>query len=109
MELTGSLCPYPFCRPPSKDRVKLGSKDLGPQHKMKHLPLAGWLSWLEHCPVRQKFVGSIPNQGTCLGLGSLPGQDAWERQPIDVAHVDVSHSLCLHPSSSLSKSQQTYL
>ena len=24
--------------------------------------LVGWLNWLEHCPVHQKVVGSIPSQ-----------------------------------------------
>ena len=27
----------------------------------------GWLSWLEHCPIHQKVVGSIPGQGIHLG------------------------------------------
>ena len=30
-----------------------------------------WLSWLEHCPVNQKVMGSIPGQGTCLCCGSV--------------------------------------
>ena len=31
------------------------------------IALTRWLSWLEHCPIRQKVVGSIPSQGTYLG------------------------------------------
>lgn len=29
--------------------------------------LAGWLGWLEHCPVHQRVVGSIPIEGTYVG------------------------------------------
>ena len=34
--------------------------------------LAGWFSWLEHHPVQQKVMGSIPGQGTYLGSGFDP-------------------------------------
>ena len=43
-------------------------------------PLAGWLSWLEHPPVHQKVGGSIPSQGTYLGLEFSPGRDEYGRQ-----------------------------
>ena len=33
------------------------------------LALAGWLSWLEHHPIHQKFEGLVPGQGTYLGRG----------------------------------------
>ena len=31
-----------------------------------------WLSWLEHRPIDQKLVGSIPRQGTHPGCGFRP-------------------------------------
>ena len=31
--------------------------------------LAGWLSWLEHRPIHQKIVCSIPSQSTYQGCG----------------------------------------
>ena len=34
--------------------------------------LAGWLSWLDHCPIHRKVVGLIPSWGTC------------KKQPINV-------------------------
>ena len=34
--------------------------------------LARWLSWLEHCPIHQKVVGSIFGQGTYLDYGYSP-------------------------------------
>lgn len=33
----------------------------------------------------QKAVGSVPDEGTYLGYGSLPGQDVYGRHPIDVS------------------------
>ena len=36
-------------------------------NKEVHAALAGWLSWLEQLPMHQKFVGSIPGQGTYPG------------------------------------------
>ena len=45
--------------------------------------LAGWLSCLEHCPIRQNVVGSIPDQ--CTYLGSIPQLGSYRRQPIDVS------------------------
>ena len=35
--------------------------------KKEKLVLADWLSWLEHCPIYQKAVGSVSSLGTCLG------------------------------------------
>ena len=35
--------------------------------KQPHGALAGWLTWLECCPIHQKLGGSIPGQGTYLG------------------------------------------
>ena len=41
--------------------------------------LAGWLSWLECCPIQQKIVGLIPGQGTYLGRRFDPGLGhVWE-------------------------------
>ena len=41
------------------------------------------LSGLECLPVHQKVMGSIPSQGTCLGL--VPSWGTYERQLIDVS------------------------
>ena len=30
-------------------------------------PWLVWLTWLEHCPLNQRVMGSVPSQGTCLG------------------------------------------
>ena len=61
-----------------------------------------WLSWLEYCPVHQKFAGSVPGQHTYVGCGDANG-----RQPINVSllyqwlagwlSVYVSLSLSLPP------------
>ena len=42
-------------------------------YKKKHVAQARWLSWLERHPIHQKVVGSIP------------GWDAYGRQPINVS------------------------
>ena len=34
--------------------------------------LAGVAVWIEHSPANQRVTGSIPSQGTCLGLGPGP-------------------------------------
>ena len=34
--------------------------------------LARWFGWLNHRPIHQKVVGSIPSQGTHLGCGFDP-------------------------------------
>ena len=47
--------------------------------------LAGWLSWLEHCPVHQNVAGSICGQGTYPGCGFYPSRGTYGRQPIDVS------------------------
>ena len=46
-----------------------------------------------HCSTKQKVTGSIPGQGTCLGVGLVPGQDAYKRQLMDVSHIDVPFPL----------------
>ena len=46
------LCPYTF--------------------KRHNLDLVGWLSWLERCPMYQRVVGLISNQGTYLACGFNP-------------------------------------
>ena len=53
-------------------------------------------------PAKQKVIGLIPSQGTCLGFSFGPSRGAQERQPIiDVLpHIDVSLPLSL-PSPSL--------
>ena len=43
------------------------------------LALAGWLSWLQHLPIYQKVVGSIPDQSTHLHCGFNPWSGhVWE-------------------------------
>ena len=37
--------------------------------------LAGWLRWVEHCPVHQKFAASIAGQGAHLGF--ISGMQGW--------------------------------
>ena len=44
----------------------------GNQVYKKRLALAGWLNWLECCPVHQMIAGSIPHQGTYLGYSFVP-------------------------------------
>ena len=40
--------------------------------KRGNLALAGVAQWIECQPVNQRFTGSIPSQGTCLGFGPGP-------------------------------------
>ena len=49
--------------------------------------MRGSVDWVLAC----KPNGSIPNQGTCLGLRPGPWQGVCERQP----HIDVSLSFSL--------------
>ena len=53
--------------------------------------LAGWLSWLDHCPIYQRAVGSIPSQDIYLGCNSIPDWGVYQRKLI--CHIDVSLSL----------------
>ena len=64
--------------------------------------LAGWLSWLKHHPMHQKFVGSIPGQGTFprLWVQSPVGACMRGNQSVLLSYVHVSLSL-----PPLSKSQ----
>ena len=48
--------------------------------------LARWLSWLDHGPMHHKVAGSIPGQGTYLGL-------------IDVSHINACLSVCLYKNT----------
>ena len=51
--------------------------------KTQVLPRPVWLSWLEHPPVRQKVMGSVPRQGTYIYVAGLtPGWGAYNRQEI---------------------------
>ena len=59
----------------------------------KEPAVAGVVPWIEHRPVNQRVVGSIPSQGTCLGCGPGPHLGVCKRQP----HIDVSLSLFLPP------------
>ena len=59
--------------------------------------LAGWLSWLEHCPILQKAACMILSQGTCLGLwvGSLVGEHMGSNQSMFLTSVSLSLSSLL--------------
>lgn len=46
--------------------------------KKQFIALAGWLHWLEHCPIFQKVLGLIPNQ--YLGCGFDPKLGIYGRQ-----------------------------
>ena len=73
------LIPIPNFFPLMKDTERWGRQGNGgrgqgterervKEKNLKHLiALAGWLSWLEHHTIKQKVVGSILSQGTCLG------------------------------------------
>ena len=39
--------------------------------KLIKCALAGVAQWVEHQPVNQKVAGSIPSQGTCLGVARV--------------------------------------
>ena len=47
--------------------------------------LAGVAQWIEHWPVNQRVMGSIPGQGTYLGYGLGPWLGVCERQLMDVS------------------------
>ena len=50
--------------------------------RKKNATLAGWFSWLEHCPIHQKVVGLIP------------GQDTYRKQPLMFfLHINICISL----------------
>ena len=66
-----------------------------------------WLSWLEHRPISQKVVGSIPGKGTFLVVGSVSSQGTYGRQTIDVSLSHQCFSLSLTLSLSLSLSPPT--
>nr|KAF6360086.1 hypothetical protein mMyoMyo1_011044 [Myotis myotis] len=53
----------PLCKKESKNKFKSLDFEL---QESNQLALAGWLTWLEHCPMHQKVEGSIPSQGRCL-------------------------------------------
>ena len=58
-----------------------------------------WLSWLEHCPINQKFADSIPIQDISLGCRFGPSCGVHKkRQLIDISLSHWSFS----PSFSLS-------
>ena len=49
-----------------------GLRENGKGIKKYKSALAGVAQWTEHQPVNQRVVGSIPNQGTCLGWDQVP-------------------------------------
>ena len=73
--------------------------------KMHIRALAGWVSWLEHCPVHQKVVGSIPSQDIYPGCRFDPCS-RFVREATDrcfsLTSLSLSHSLSLSLCSSLS-------
>ena len=58
-----------------------------------------WLSWLDHCPIDEKFAGSISSQGTYLHYGFSVGVHVEENWSVFLSHW----SLSLLVPSSLSK------
>ena len=50
-----------------------------------HQPWLLWLHCLEHQPVDQRVVGSVPSQGMYLGFNLVTGWGVYKRQPIDVS------------------------
>ena len=44
-----------------------------------------WLSWLEHCPVNWKIMGSVPSKVNTEAAGWVLHQEAYGRLPIDVS------------------------
>ena len=50
-----------------------------------------------HHPAKQKVMGLIPDQGTCLGLRFCPWSCAYKMPQINVSHIDVSLPLFLPP------------
>ena len=59
--------------------------------------LATWLRWLECQSVHQKFAGSIPSQGTCLGRGFHPLM-GWVQEATSHQCFCISLSSSLPPS-----------
>ena len=61
-----------------------------------------WLSWLGIIPQSEKLLVQFPVGSRALGAGSIPGQDAYKRQVIDVSLVHSgSLPLFLSPFPSL--------
>ena len=109
--LLRKILPYCLWKKSSINPIPILSQDPVPflySHclylKLSDLSLAGWFSWLEHCPIHQKIVGLIPVQGICLGcrfdprLGQV--QEATNRC---FSHTDMC--VCVSLSFSLSLSQ----
>ena len=74
-----------------------GNADSCSHCKEQYRALAAVVQWIEHWPVSQRIVSSIPSQGTCLGCGPGPQLGTGEEQP----HIDVSPPLFLPPFPSL--------
>ena len=62
--------------------------------KFTNFTPAGVAQGIECQPAKQRVVGSIPSQGTCLGIRPSPQKGALERK----SHIDVSLPLFLPPS-----------
>lgn len=62
---------------------------------MVDLALTGSVIWLDHHPVHQRVVGSIPSQGPYLRCGFHLWLGAYRKQPKDFSHIDVLLSVCL--------------
>ena len=61
-------------------------------------PWPVWLSWWEHWPMHQKVADSIPGQGTCLGVASVPTGVLYRSQLIHVSLLNQCFSPSLSPS-----------
>ena len=71
--------------------------------RIKIPALAGLLSGLEHCPIHQKVVGSIPGQGTYVGSRYNAPPGMYRRQLISVCLSHRCFSLYLFLPPPLSK------
>ena len=69
---------------------------LFPSIKVLGIALTGVAQLVGNYPAKERIAGSIPSQGTCLGVGSIPRQGVFKKQPINVS---VSHQ-CFSPSLS---------
>ena len=49
-----------------------------------------WLSWLEHCPIKQKLTSSVPDQGTYLGCGFGPWLESMRGNQLMILSLPLS-------------------
>ena len=63
--------------------------------KVNHISLASVAQWIERRPAKQKFAGSIPDQGTRLGHRPGPQLGAYRGSPLCLSCIGVSLSFSL--------------